>query len=188
MTWTTLETSNHLPQDLDLRTDALEAKTEDASVLKLKYEVLKQSDKEKLADKEKLKQVQKFMDDMNEFISKNVKWHGPSWSADFTKWDVKIHMESAIGDSGNLNSLSFTKKGKLILSYNFFVDSLYQDSGLERPVNMDVAVDGKAAYYNGNFEKEESWYLKWIYNHYEVFQSATKYLKEMQELLKKSSK
>ena len=136
---------------------------------KLKKEVLKNASasKEKLSDKEKAKQIEKFIFDMNELIMNKGKWYTK-------KNGTELSINKLIWwDAGSEFELSLKKNGKVVMIYSYKADVFREGN----PVSMQCKVDGKMMNYTSDGKK-------WTYDHYEPLAQAKKYMQEIKNMIK----
>lgn len=128
---------------------------------------------EELSDKEKLKQVQSFVEDMNKLWLKN-------WDRKITKWDTTLKIESQRWDWWSYVKFNFTKAWKEVFSYEMKANMFYKEKWEDRPVSVTMKIDWKKMSYSGD-EKNEHW----KYNNYNVLTKAKQYQDEIETMINK---
>lgn len=128
---------------------------------------------EVLWDKEKLKQVQDFVEDMNKLWFKN-------WDRKIKNWNTRLSMESMRGDWWSYIKINLTKAWKEVFYYEMKANMFYKENWEDRPLGVTMKIDWKKMSYSGD-EKNEHW----IYNNYNLLAKAKEYQNEIEIMINK---
>ncbi|MCF7834586.1 hypothetical protein K9M48_00825 [Candidatus Gracilibacteria bacterium] len=126
---------------------------------------------EKLSDKEKLKDVQNFVKDMNEIGFEQG-------DRSINQGNTKLKIESVRGDGGSFVKLNLIKNGKEVFVYDMHASMFHQENGEDRPVGVTMKIDGKTMSYSGDENNEHG-----IYNNYHLLEGAKKHQKEILSMI-----
>lgn len=128
---------------------------------------------EVLWDKEKLQQIQSFVEDMNKLWLKN-------WERKITTWDTKLNIESVRWDGWSYVKFNLTKKWKEVFSYEMKANMFYKENWEDRPVSVTMKIDWKKMSYSWDEKNEHG-----LYNNYNLLAKAKKYQDEIELMINK---
>lgn len=126
---------------------------------------------EKLSDKEKLKDVQNFVKDMNEI------WF-EQWDRSINQWNTKLKIESVRWDGWSFVKLNLIKNWKEVFVYDMHASMFHQENWEDRPVWVTMKIDWKTMSYSWDENNEH-----WIYNNYHLLEWAKKHQKEILSMI-----
>lgn len=122
---------------------------------------------EVLWDKEKLKQVQDFVQEMNKL------WWGQSDKI-ISKWNTKLQIESNRWDWWSYVKFRLSKSWKEVFSYDMSADMFRKDW----KVWVTMKIDWETMSYSWDEDNEH-----WIYNNYQLLDNAELYQQEILQII-----
>lgn len=134
--------------------------------------VEKLENKEEFSDKEKLKQVQNFINDMNEI------WFW-QWEKTIKEGDTTLKIESVWWDWSSFVKINMSKAGKEVFNYHMSADMFHKERWEKWPVWVTMKIEGKEMSYSWDDKNEH-----WVFDHHELLEKAAQYKKEIKSMLK----
>ena len=127
--------------------------------------------KEELSNKEKLSQVQDFVEKTNQI------WFD-YWETNIKKDNTDLKIESIRWDWASSVKISLSKQWKEVFDYEMNADMFYKDKWEKRPVWVLMQIDWKTMSYNGDENNE-----KWEFKNHELLKKAESYKQEIEKLI-----
>lgn len=144
-------------------------------------EMLKQSETKEKSDSQKLKEIQGFVENMNDFWLR--------WDNDETIsiWDNKLKIDGFVWDGWSFVKIILSKNWKETFNYNMNYDMFHDNKDIywnkteDRPVWVTMKIDWKILSYSWDFSNKH-----WIFKNYELLNKAKEYQKEIISMMTKN--